>query len=208
MPKKSLIEPLKSYIDQVISEFDQIGDQRRALLTKIATKIQRTDQLIFICTHNSRRSHLCQVWSKIAAFYHQLDQIEIFSGGTSATACNIRTINALRRSGFLICEPIKSNNPIYRIRYSQKMPFITVFSKVYNMDNNPTENFVGLMCCPEADQDCPVVYGAKKRFSLHYVDPKFSDDTPLESSTYDRCCRQIASEMFFFIRKIIDHLGT
>ena len=39
MPKKKIIEPLQSYIDQVISEFDQIEDQRRDLLTKIATKI-------------------------------------------------------------------------------------------------------------------------------------------------------------------------
>ena len=43
-------------------------------------------RLIFICTHNSRRSHMAQLWAQTAAAYHGVAAIETFSGGTEATA--------------------------------------------------------------------------------------------------------------------------
>ncbi len=76
---------------------------------------------------------------------------------------------------------------------------ITAFSKVYSKDGNPTEGFVALMCCGEADDACPVVEGASARFAIHYVDPKVSDDTEKEAATYDERCHQIATEMFYLM---------
>mgnify|MGYP001156892309 CR=1 FL=1 len=198
----TIIRSLKPYIDQTILEFDQIIDQRRHLLYEIATEIQNTDQLTFICTHNLRRSHFSQVWAQTAAFYYQVYQIEAFSGGTSVTECNIRTINALQRAGFLVNKSHSQENPIYQVRYSEQSAAIKAFSKIYNTKNNPTEGFIGLMCCPEADQECPVIFGAKKRFPLHYIDPKFADGKLSETDTYDQCCRQISREMFFFIKQV------
>ncbi len=51
--------------------------------------------LIFICTHNSRRSVLGQVWAQVAAARYGISQVATFSGGTETTACNPRTVAAL-----------------------------------------------------------------------------------------------------------------
>ena len=63
-------------------------------------KSGKTPQAIVICTHNSRRSHLGQLWLAIGADFFELPQLETFSGGTEATAFNPRAVAALHRVGF------------------------------------------------------------------------------------------------------------
>lgn len=50
-----------------------------------------------------------------------------------------------------------------------------------------------------ADENCPFIPGAYRRIPLTYIDPKVSDNTPEESSTYNERCKQIATEMFFMM---------
>lgn len=204
-----VLPALKPMIDQITKEFDQIPAERQLMLKKTAlfirSKLQakETPQLTFICTHNSRRSHLSQIWAQTAAAWYDVVGVKTFSGGTEATACNERTIAALTRAGFAISNSTPGEkNPVYLVKYSGQAEPIRAFSKVYSAEGNPKENFVALMTCDHADKNCPVVEGAVMRVPVHYVDPKVSDGTPQEAATYDERCKQIAREMFFLMKQV------
>jgi arsenate reductase len=204
-----VLPALKPMIDQITKEFDQIPAERQLMLKKTAlfirSKLQakETPQLTFICTHNSRRSHLSQIWAQTAAAWYDVVGVKTFSGGTEATACNERTIAALTRAGFAISNSTPGGkNPVYLVKYSGQAEPIRAFSKVYSAEGNPKENFVALMTCDHADKNCPVVEGAVMRVPVHYVDPKVSDGTPQEAATYDERCKQIAREMLFLMKQV------
>ncbi|HKQ40716.1 MAG TPA: protein-tyrosine-phosphatase, partial [Verrucomicrobiae bacterium] len=182
--------------------------ERKRTLQEAAQFIrQRLDagkpaQLTFVCTHNSRRSHLAQIWTKTAAAYYGLTNIQPASGGTEVTACNIRTVKTLRRAGFSIADSTGGTNPVYIAQITESGPGLRLFSKVYSHPDNPQKDFAVLMCCDQADAGCPFVPGAVARFAIHYVDPKATDNTEAESATYDERSRQIAREMFYMISQV------
>jgi len=208
--ERDLIEPLRDYAREVAGEFDQIPNERKQLLDSMVSSMRKlredhqTVKLTFICTHNSRRSHLGQVWAQTAAAYYGISSVETFSGGTESTACNIRTVRALRRAGFsVVCEK-NGTNPVYLIQNSEVAEPFRAFSKVYDKDGNPTEAYLAVMCCDDADRNCPMVRGASDRVALSYVDPKVADDTLEESECYDERCRQIAREMFYVMSRFAE----
>lgn len=152
-------------------------------------------RLIFICTHNSRRSQLAQVWAQTAAYLKGIGGVETYSGGTEATTFDSRAVAALERAGFSIEIRSAGDNPVYAVRYSDDAPAMECFSKTYDQPPNPAGGFCAVMTCSAADEACPVVLGAAERISLPYDDPKDTDGTPHERRTYDQRCRQIAREM-------------
>ena len=158
--------------------------------------------LIFICTHNSRRSHFGQVWAHFAASTNGLaDKITTFSGGTEATAFHPNAIAALSRAGFKI-ETEEGKNPVSHLIFSDDKPATTCFSKVYDDPSNPQSDFIAVMTCSDADENCPYIPGATQRFTVTYEDPKISDGTPLESATYDERSLQIGTEMWYVMTLI------
>jgi protein-tyrosine-phosphatase len=204
-----VLPSLKPMIDQVTKEFDQIPADRQRALKKVALFIRskvtakETPQLTFICTHNSRRSHLSQIWAQTAASYYDVAGVKAFSGGVEATACNERTVAALTHAGFTITNSTPGEkNPVYLVKYSEQADPIRAFSKIYSAEGNPKSNFVALMTCDHADKNCPVVEGSLLRVPVHYEDPKASDGTPAEAATYNERCRQIAREMFFLMKQV------
>jgi arsenate reductase len=204
-----LIEPLRPYVEEVIGQLDGIPVERKQILDQIGRDIAGRLQsetgsawLIYICTHNSRRSHMAQLWAQTAACYYELDQVNTFSGGTKATACNIRTVSALRRAGFSIVTAEDGDNPVFLIQFSDERPPMKAYSKIYNQGDNPKDDFIALMCCSEADMSCPIVDGASSRYAIHYVDPKERDDTDEEVLAYDSRCREIAREMFYLMSQV------
>jgi arsenate reductase len=213
MPALALHPELARYVESLPPEQAAIPDERKQTLDQIAAFVVaehaagRTAKLLFICTHNSRRSHMGQVWAATAAAFHGVDRIETYSGGTEATAFNPRAIAALRRAGFEIAEPTGSDNsgsdnPHYQLGYAPDCPPIEAFSKVFSDAPNPTAEFAAIMTCSEADKACPLVPGATLRISLPYEDPKQADGTPEEQARYDERARQIAAEMFYLFEKV------
>ena len=210
----TLLEPLHPYVSKVLQDLDEISWDRKVRLAELAeiilqhARFGKESKLTFICTHNSRRSHMSQIWAQTAAACFGIPNVKTFSGGTEATACNIRTVRALRRAGFSVTdvslasanipegEPA-ADNPVYLAKYSENFPPLKCFSKVYNGTGNPKKDFAAVMTCAEADHNCPVVFGCSNRISLPYLDPKISDDTEDEEETYDARLRQIAREMFY-----------
>ena len=203
---------LAAYIQARIAEFDQIPESRVAELRVLGdwVKNQQASQtptsLNFICTHNSRRSHLAQIWAGVAARHFEIDNVDTFSGGTEATAFHPNAVEAIRRCGFDVSteeNPGTSSgeNPIYVVRTSPDSSPWRCFSKVYDQSPNPSADFAAIMVCESANAACPVVTGASLKIPLPYVDPKISDGTDDESATYDERCRQIAREMLFAFDK-------
>jgi hypothetical protein len=203
-----LLPSLQPYVNEVANELGMVSAERRGVLGAIAADIVgqlksgKAAQLTFICTHNSRRSHMSQIWAQTAAHYFGLDKIQAFSGGTQATACNCRTVAAMRRVGFVIEDATTGVNPVYLVRYADDRPPIRAYSKLYNADGNPKRDFIALMTCSVADKTCPVVQGAISRYAIHYADPRLCDDTPAETAAYNERCREIAREMFYIMSEV------
>lgn len=57
------------------------------------------------------------------------------------------------------------------------------------------------MTCNNADEGCPIVFGAEARFPVKYDDPKASDNTPEQTQVYVERSLQIAAEMFYVFHK-------
>ena len=199
---------LKIFIESLDATQKAIPQDRRELLEDAATKIRSTQtdrgsvELVFVCTHNSRRSQLAQIWAAIAAEQIGLTSVRSFSCGTEATACNARTIAVLNRAGLGFNKTGDDSNPVYQLVDDKRSQKVELFSKVFDHPSLPKDGFIALMCCDHADKNCPVVQGASQRISLWYVDPKVSDDRPDEAIVYDERCRQIAAEMFLMMQYV------
>ncbi len=207
-PHPTIFPDLASHIARVRTEMDTIPATRRVVLEQLASSIQKrvsigeTVRLTFICTHNSRRSQMARVWAQTAAHDFGVPRVETFSGGTEASAFNPRAVAALERAGFRIATPDENDNPVYRVRYTDEADPMECFSKVYDQPPNPTEDFVAVMTCSQADLDCPLVLGAAERIAIPYDDPKAFDGTDREDATYDERCRQIAREMLYVFSRV------
>ncbi len=203
-----LLESVRPFVAEAVGGFGPIPEARKKELAKGALFVRsrlasgQEAHLTFICTHNSRRSHFSQIWAQVAAQYYGLKGVKTYSGGTEATACNARTVAALRRAGLEITDSTGGGNPVYLVVYAKGAPPIRAFSKVYSAEGNPSKDFLALMTCSHADGNCPVVEGSALRLAVHYEDPKVADGTPEEGARYDERCRQIAAEMFYMMSRV------
>lgn len=158
-------------------------------------------KLNFICTHNSRRSQFAQVMCRVVQARMKVHYAESFSGGTEVTACNPRTVDALKRIGFSVSKN-GVNNPIYTITDEQLNLNINLWSKLYDDNKNPDHLFAAIMTCDHADENCPFIPGAEIRIPLTYVDPKYADDTDEEAAAYDHTSKIIATDMIRLFRMV------
>jgi len=129
--------------------------------------------------------------------------VKTYSGGTEVTECNPRTISALERAGIIIDKP-EGENPRYVLDFGDQAEKLECYSKLYAAFPNPSESYFAMMCCGHVDETCPVVEGAAERFSIHYLDPKVSDDSEEEATVYDERCLQIATEMFYLMSLVAE----
>ncbi len=199
-------------IEETISSlkfgFKEIDEKRKQKLEEVALYIsaQKTNgnevELTFICTHNSRRSHMSQIWAQTAAAHYGISGISCYSGGTEATSFNPRAVEALKKQGFEIEKTDSENNPVYLVEFSKETNPLKCFSKKYSDEFNPRKNFAALMTCSDADDACPIVFGAEARFSIPYEDPKTFDGTEQETEKYLERARQIGSEMLYMFSKV------
>jgi arsenate reductase len=201
-------QKIKNYTDELTQEFDSIPVVRKKMLEKISAYItakiseNKEINLMYVCTHNSRRSHFGQIWANVAAIYFNISNVNTFSGGTEATAFNINAINSLKRIGFEIKQLDENENPNYHVFFSDKIKPSICFSKVYDHPSNPEKEFAAIMTCDEAEENCPFIPGVELRIATTYKDPKAFDNTPLQDSSYEERCRQIAIETFYIFYKV------
>lgn len=206
IPTNSFYPELVRYLKQRVTEFDAIPKDRKNDLVKIADYVRERlaksepAQLTFICTHNSRRSHLSQIWAQVAVEFYGLIGIETFSGGTEATAFNPRAVSALQRCGLKIApDDPNAANPHYSVYSSDSAAPQVCFSKAYGDPPNPSQGYCAVMTCSQADDACPLVMGCDLRIPIRYEDPKVADDTELEAQRYDERSAQICVEMLYMM---------
>jgi arsenate reductase (thioredoxin) len=202
----SLYPDLIQYLSARATEFDSIPCDRKADLAKVADYIRERVsnsmpvKLTFICTHNSRRSHLSQIWAQVAAEYYGLTGVETFSGGTEATAFNPRAVTAMQRCGLrIVADDPTATNPRYRVYTSDDAAPQVCFSKAYGDPPNPSNGYCAVMTCSQADDACPLVMGCDLRMPIRYEDPKVADDTEYEVHRYDERSVQICCEMLYMM---------
>ncbi|WP_329806148.1 protein-tyrosine-phosphatase [Flavobacterium facile] len=185
-----------------------VSDERKGVLQSLVDYIQnKVDtneeiRLNFICTHNSRRSHLSQIWAQTMAFQFGIKNVFCYSGGTEATAMFSKVGEILVNQGFEIQQLSENENPVYAIKFSDNEPPIIGFSKAYFNDFNPKTNFGAIMTCNNADEGCPMVFGAEARFPIKYDDPKAFDGTEIMNEKYTERSLEIASEMYYVFNQI------
>lgn len=200
---KDLIETIST-----ITSFQNINEERKATLQPLIDFIQHKIKskepinINFICTHNSRRSHLSQIWAQVAAAHFQIPNVHCYSGGTEETALFPKVAETLTNQGFGILKIADTQNPVYAIKYSDNTLPVIGFSKKYDNPFNPVSAFAAVMTCSQADGGCPFIAGAEKRIPITFEDPKISDNTAEQSKVYAERSLQIATEMFYVFSQI------
>jgi len=190
LPLQNISEGRKAAL-QILTDFVQqkVNDKNEVIIN-------------FICTHNSRRSHLSQVWAQVAAAYFNIPNVHCYSGGTEETALFPKVAETLINQGFNILKIADTTNPVYAIKYSDNALPIIGFSKKYDTSFNPVSAFAAVMTCSQADGGCPFIAGAEKRMPITFEDPKVSDNTPEQSTVYAERSMQIAAELFYVFSMI------
>ncbi|WP_299381270.1 protein-tyrosine-phosphatase [uncultured Lacinutrix sp.] len=187
---------------------ESITKERKAVLLPLIDFIQlkvsnsQEARINFICTHNSRRSHLAQVWTQTLANFFNLKNVTCYSGGTETTALFPMVVKTLENSGFKINTISKGDNAVYSIKYANNEHSIIGFSKKMDDDFNPKSEFAAIMTCDSANEACPFVPGAEKRIPITFEDPKAFDNTPQQAEKYNERSLQIATELFFVFSQI------
>ena len=179
-----VLQPLVDYLKQKVAKRELI-------------------RLNFICTHNSRRSHLGQVWAQALAKHYHVSKVITYSGGTEATALYPKVAETLSDQGYLVKQLGEGKNPVYSIKYADNQHPVIGFSKTFDDDFNPKGLFAAIMTCSQADEGCPFVPGTEKRIAITYEDPKVSDGTDQQDAVYAERSLQIASEMNWVMRQVI-----
>ncbi|SDQ70837.1 arsenate-mycothiol transferase ArsC [Flagellimonas zhangzhouensis] len=197
-------------LNDFISNLDaqSISEDRKQTLAPLVEYIQdkmdkkESIRLNFICTHNSRRSHLSQIWAQTMAHYFGIKNVSCYSGGTEATALFPMVASTLANTGFEVNTLSEGKNPIYGIKFSENEHPVICFSKRMDDDFNPKSDFAAIMTCSQADEGCPFVPGAEKRIPITYEDPKAFDNSPQQAEKYSERSQQIAAEMFYVFSQI------
>ena len=140
-------------LERIIASYSEenISPERKALLQPLVNYIQEkinndeTIRLNFICTHNSRRSHLSQIWAQAMAFHFGIKNVYCYSGGTETTAMFPMVVEILISQGFQITKLSETENPVYAVKYSANEIAVICFSKTYNNSFNPPSKFAAIM---------------------------------------------------------------
>lgn len=187
---------------------ESLGEERKRILHPLRDYIQRKIddnagvRINFICTHNSRRSHLAQVWAQTFAHHFHIKGLTCFSGGTEVTSLFSGVVATLQNTGFKVAQLSEGNNPIYGINHAENEHPVMGFSKKFDDPFNPKSSFAAVVTCSQADENCPFMAGAETRILISYADPKEFDDSHLQVEKYRECSLQIATEMFYVFSQI------
>ena len=180
-------------------------DRLDALAAHLRERYQvgMTLRVTVICTHNSRRSHLAQVWLAHWLATYRIPA-EIHSAGTEVTAVYPAIVSTLREADFDIrpADSSETDNPRYLLRLAADGEPLSLYSKRLDDPALPAFDFTALLVCDGAAEACPVVAGAEARFVLPFRDPKWSDGTTEMAAAYRTASEEINESMKYLANRI------
>ena len=138
---------------------------------------------------------MAQIWTSYAAYHHNLN-INSFSGGTEITATASQVLDTFDTIGFDI-KRSSAPNGIHFLTFSDSAPKVSLQSKLYNDARNPQSQFIAVMTCSDADENCPLVIGCVDRIALTHDDPKHFDGSSIEKAMYTHKAYQIGTEIMY-----------
>ncbi len=185
------------------SDWTKIGPERKARLQGIADVVFKCSVIqevgvLFVCTHNSRRSQIAEFMLRVALARYGLQNIDVMSAGTIAAALHLNVIKALRTFDVDIRYELPwGTNPFYYLRWKNiDAPCPPMYAKTI-MQLPTFAPLIAIMVCDDADRNCPSISGARYRFSLPYKDPKWADNTDDEQTIYIQKIREIGTQMHY-----------
>ena len=169
----------KNYLDDVVSKIEKI--------------LPITNNIVFLCTHNSRRSQLCQVWGSILSKIYNID-LKFNSAGTEKTEVYKTVFYCFSNVGV----EIKDSKVFYRDLS------LSLNSKV--LEEIQSDKFISIMTCSDAEKSCPSDSRSIKNISMTYQDPKVFDYTEKEKDEYLKTSKLIAKELNYVLKKLVDSI--
>jgi arsenate reductase len=118
------------------------------------TELPRTQRVLFLCTHNSARSQMAEGLLR----HFGREHFEVFSAGTEATYMRPLAIRAMAELGIDIA--LQESKTLDRYLQDRFNKVITV--------------------CDQANETCPVFFGAKERLHWSFPDPSAATGTEAE----------------------------
>ena len=205
-----MLEKFKKHCQQ---QAHQIPQDRLSLLASLAENMVEIQQkgalhLLWMDTHNSRRSIFCQVWAKCWAMHHGLEGFEMYSGGIKVEAIHTNTLDALSNAGLFVNRLDARENAHYQLYYQEQKSPVAVFSKLLGDAPNPQENFLAVYTSETAKERFSSISGAKLTFSLLYPDPKIADGSMEEEVVYADLNEQVAVEMGVLFGMVAGKVGV
>jgi arsenate reductase (thioredoxin) len=199
-------------VQELISKTAELSkdltESRTSILNQLGEKLNKeinaknVVNLAFICTHNSRRSHISQLLAHLFINDFKISNIASYSAGTEATAFNERAVNAFKSFGFEINITQQGENPLYEVSFGDNIPTALAFSKTFQDDSISKENLFAVMTCSHAEENCPLIPGTTYRVALPYEDPKAFDDTPEEEKAYREKVLEIGAELYWLFSRL------
>ena len=184
------------------ARFDEIGAERKLVLQQLAASIRQSldvndrANIVYVCTHNARRSHFGQVAAALAAAFYAIDKVFTYSAGTEITKVHEHTIQAIQLLGCKVVKIHEAPNPKYTINFGAPNPLIC-YSKTIQDKDIPSSHYIAVMTCTDAEQNCPYLPLAMDRIGLPYTDPKIADGTGQEAWVYFTCFERILIESLY-----------
>ena len=166
---------LDSYI-QKIENFKPVKEEEEIIfntINKLNSYLNLCRDIVFVCTHNSRRSIYCEVWGKIIANKYSKN-INFYSAGTKKTSVYGEVIKSFSRLG------IKSKT----------------------LEEIQLDKFICIFTCSKAERSCPIDTRSIVNIPLLFDDPKKFDGLKNERIEYQKTCSQIAEKINFILKRI------
>ncbi len=152
------------------------NQKRKKRLDNIASVINenlnKTRSIVFLCTHNSRRSQICEVWGKVFAEIYR-KKININSAGAFKTVVHSQVYESIVKCGLVV----DNKKEIFFDKKKFKLNSKTI-------DSLTMKNFIAVMTCSNAEKSCPNDPRSIRNIKMFFNDPRIYDETDKMSREY------------------------
>ena len=186
---------LAQYIEARTTEFGLVETDRRLRLDAIASYVrskvrqQRAASLLFLGRHNSRRSHLAQVWAQTVAAWCEVGVVISYSAGVQPTRLAPAAVDALRRAGFVV--DLGQDPSTAKVSFRADAPPMICYAKDYEALQVPQRNWCAVSVDAGVAAGFPALDEAEERVVL-----------PLEDPDDDALCARVARDLLYAFTQV------